>query len=179
MNPNFLDLIWVFEFLEAMAMQFGISLSSILILFGAAVQSDAPSIVFEQEDGQHGGNKLLISFQTSQIRKFVNHLGLSFFLSRLFDLEVRPEFASGDVIEKVRVLPRLLEPSFQFSNSEMEGLTKWDPVRLKTSDEACQIYSNIKHIDQQVSAVSMVAALEADLEQAQAPIQELETDHRS
>ena len=61
----------------------------------------------------------------------------------------------------------------------MEGVTKWDPVRLKTSDEACQIYSNIKHIDQQVSAVSMVAALEADLEQARAPIQELETDHRS
>ncbi|KAI9196002.1 hypothetical protein LWI28_020184 [Acer negundo] len=67
-----------------------------------------PSIVFEQEDGQHGGNKLLISFQTSQIRKLVNHLGRWFFLSRLFDIEVRPEFASGDVIEKVRVLPRLL-----------------------------------------------------------------------
>ncbi|KAK4856466.1 hypothetical protein QYF36_017803 [Acer negundo] len=67
-----------------------------------------PSIVFEQEDGQHGGNKLLISFQTSQIRKLVNHLGRWFFLSRLFDIEVRPEFASGDVIEKVRVLPRLV-----------------------------------------------------------------------
>ncbi|KAH7550200.1 hypothetical protein JRO89_XS13G0153800 [Xanthoceras sorbifolium] len=67
-----------------------------------------PSIVFEQEDGQHGGNKQLISVQTNQIRKLVNHLGRSFFLSRLFDLEVRPEFGSGDVIEKVRVLPRLL-----------------------------------------------------------------------
>ncbi|KAK4843442.1 hypothetical protein QYF36_008066 [Acer negundo] len=67
-----------------------------------------PSIVFEQDDGQHGGNKLLISVQTNQIRKLVNHLGRSFFLSRLFDLEVRPEFGSGDVIEKVRVLPRLL-----------------------------------------------------------------------
>ncbi|KAK0600561.1 hypothetical protein LWI29_016152 [Acer saccharum] len=72
-----------------------------------------------------------------------------------------------------------LEPSFQFSNSAMEGVTKWDPVRLKTSDEARQIYSNIKHIDQQVSAVSMVAALETDLEQARVRIQELETDHRS
>ncbi|KAK1561888.1 hypothetical protein Q3G72_002530 [Acer saccharum] len=72
-----------------------------------------------------------------------------------------------------------LEPSFQFSNSAMEGVTKWDPVRLKTSDEARQIYSNIKHIDQQVSAVSMVAALETDLEQARARIQELETDRRS
>ncbi|KAK3199678.1 hypothetical protein Dsin_023093 [Dipteronia sinensis] len=72
-----------------------------------------------------------------------------------------------------------LEPSFQFSNSAMEGVTKWDPVRLKTSDEVRQIYSNIKHIDQQVSAVSMVAALETDLEQARARIQELETDRRS
>ncbi|TXG67795.1 hypothetical protein EZV62_009070 [Acer yangbiense] len=61
----------------------------------------------------------------------------------------------------------------------MEGVTKWDPVRLKTSDEARQIYSNIKHIDQQVSAVSMVAVLEANLEQAHARIQELETDRCS
>ncbi|XVE57395.1 hypothetical protein DITRI_Ditri04bG0087700 [Diplodiscus trichospermus] len=67
-----------------------------------------PSNVFEQEDGQHGGNKRLISVQTNQIRKLVKHLGQSFFLSRLFDLEVRSEFGSGDLIEKVRVLPRML-----------------------------------------------------------------------
>ncbi|XP_059642666.1 uncharacterized protein LOC132284574 [Cornus florida] len=67
-----------------------------------------PSIVFEQEDGQHGGNKRLISVQTNQIRKLVNHLGRSFFLSRLFDLEVRSDFESDNVIEKVRVLPRKL-----------------------------------------------------------------------
>ncbi|THF96933.1 hypothetical protein TEA_024158 [Camellia sinensis var. sinensis] len=41
-----------------------------------------PSIVFEQEDGR------------------------SFFLSRLFDLEVRSDFESDEIIEKVRVLPR-------------------------------------------------------------------------
>ncbi|XP_058224871.1 uncharacterized protein LOC131334023 [Rhododendron vialii] len=67
-----------------------------------------PSIVFEQEDGQHGGNKRLVSVQTNQIKKLVTHLGRSFFLSRLFDLEVRPDFESEDVIEKVRVLPRKL-----------------------------------------------------------------------
>ncbi|RVW70159.1 50S ribosomal protein L25 [Vitis vinifera] len=67
-----------------------------------------PSIVFEQEDGQHGGNKRLISVRTNQIRKLVNHLGRSFFLSRLFDLEVGPDFESNEVIEKVRVLPRKL-----------------------------------------------------------------------
>lgn len=67
-----------------------------------------PGIVFEQEDGQHGGNKRLVSVRAGQIRKLVNHLGYSFFLSRLFDLEVRPEFESDDVVEKVRVLPRKL-----------------------------------------------------------------------
>ncbi|XP_057961922.1 uncharacterized protein LOC131153554 [Malania oleifera] len=65
-----------------------------------------PSIIFEQEDGQHGGNKRLISVQTNQIRKLVGHLGRSFFLSRLFDLEVRPAFDSDELVEKVRVLPR-------------------------------------------------------------------------
>lgn len=65
-----------------------------------------PSIVFEQEDGQHGGNKRLISVHTNQIKKLVNHLGRSFFLSRLFYLEVRPESGSDQLVEKVRVLPR-------------------------------------------------------------------------
>ncbi|GMH29756.1 hypothetical protein Nepgr_031599 [Nepenthes gracilis] len=65
-----------------------------------------PSIVFEQKDGQHGGNKRLVSVQNNQIKKLVNHLGRSFFLSRLFDLEVQSAFGSDDIIEKVRVLPR-------------------------------------------------------------------------
>ncbi|XP_027349293.1 uncharacterized protein LOC113860927 [Abrus precatorius] len=65
-----------------------------------------PSIVFEQEDGQHGGNKRLISVRSDQIRKLVNHLGRSFFLSRLFHLEVRSQFDIDDVVESVRVLPR-------------------------------------------------------------------------
>ncbi|KAM1320593.1 uncharacterized protein LOC126600089 isoform X2 [Malus sylvestris] len=66
-----------------------------------------PSIIFEQEDGQHGGNKRLVSVRTNQIRKLVGHLGRSFFLSRLFDLEVRSDFDSeNDVVERVRVLPR-------------------------------------------------------------------------
>ncbi|KAH7657348.1 large subunit ribosomal protein L25 protein [Dioscorea alata] len=68
-----------------------------------------PSIVFEQENGQQGGNKRLISVRTNQIRKLVNHLGRSFFLSRLFELEVRSEFSDAvEIIEKVRVLPRKL-----------------------------------------------------------------------
>ncbi|KAJ6712560.1 hypothetical protein OIU79_008721 [Salix purpurea] len=65
-----------------------------------------PSIVFEQEDGQHGGNKRLISLKKNRIRNLVNEIGRPFFLSRLFELDVRPQFESDEVIEKVRVLPR-------------------------------------------------------------------------
>ncbi|KAF9689285.1 hypothetical protein SADUNF_Sadunf01G0076300 [Salix dunnii] len=65
-----------------------------------------PSIVFEQEDGQHGGNKRLISVKKNRIRNLVNELGRPFFLSRLFELDVRPQFESDEVLEKVRVLPR-------------------------------------------------------------------------
>lgn len=61
----------------------------------------------------------------------------------------------------------------------MEGATKWDPVCLKTSDETQQIHGHIKPLDQQISAVAVVASLEAELEQARARIQELETERRS
>ncbi|KAJ1389573.1 hypothetical protein SESBI_38190 [Sesbania bispinosa] len=71
-----------------------------------------------------------------------------------------------------------LEP-FQFPNTEMEGATKWDPLCVKTSDEAQHIYSHMKLLDQKASAVSVVSALEAELEQARARIQELETEQRS
>ncbi|KAJ6751738.1 hypothetical protein OIU85_002187 [Salix viminalis] len=74
---------------------------------------------------------------------------------------------------------RILDPSFQFSNSAMEGTTKWDPVCMERSDEVRQPYSHLKCLDQQVSAVSVVSALEAELEQARAHIQELETERRS
>ncbi|KAJ6946167.1 50S ribosomal protein L25 [Populus alba x Populus x berolinensis] len=65
-----------------------------------------PSLVFEREDGQHGGNKRLISVKQNRIRNLTNELGRPFFLSRLFELDVRPQFESDEVIEKVRVLPR-------------------------------------------------------------------------
>ncbi|MBA0833165.1 hypothetical protein Goarm_017500, partial [Gossypium armourianum] len=61
----------------------------------------------------------------------------------------------------------------------MEGATKWDPVCLKPTDEVRQTYSRMKHIDQRVTAVSTVSALEAELEQARARIDELETECRS
>ncbi|CAA3021670.1 uncharacterized protein LOC111403970 [Olea europaea subsp. europaea] len=71
------------------------------------------------------------------------------------------------------------EPSFQFSNSAMEGATKWDPVGWKTLDEIKKIFGQPKHFDQQASAAPVISALEAELEQARARINELETERRS
>ncbi|KAG4961919.1 hypothetical protein JHK86_038787 [Glycine max] len=69
--------------------------------------------------------------------------------------------------------------SFQLPNNEMEGATKWDPLCSKISEEAQHIYSHMKHLDQKASAVSVVSALGAELEQARTRIQELETEHHS
>ncbi|KAJ6724593.1 hypothetical protein OIU85_022506 [Salix viminalis] len=69
--------------------------------------------------------------------------------------------------------------TFQFSNTAMEGATRWNPVCLERSDELQQSYSQLKCLDQQVSAVSVVSALEAELEQARACIQELEIERQS
>ncbi|KAM7506911.1 hypothetical protein LguiA_017364 [Lonicera macranthoides] len=104
-----------------------------------------PSIVFEQEDGQHGGNKRLISVQTNQIKKLVNHLGRSFFLSRLFDLEVHPDFESQDLIEKVRVLPRKLHLhagtdrvlNITFIRAPSHALLKVDIPLVFIGDDVC------------------------------------------
>ncbi|MBA0693251.1 hypothetical protein Goari_010745 [Gossypium aridum] len=61
----------------------------------------------------------------------------------------------------------------------MEGATKWDPVGLKATDDARKFFGHVKRIEQQVSAVSIVSALEAELEQSRARIEELETERRS
>ncbi|KAF2313370.1 hypothetical protein GH714_010605 [Hevea brasiliensis] len=50
---------------------------------------------------------MLVSVQSNHVRNLVDKLG-SFSLSRLFNLEVRPEFGSDEIIEKVRVLRRLI-----------------------------------------------------------------------
>ncbi|XP_039072257.1 uncharacterized protein LOC120219506 [Hibiscus syriacus] len=76
-------------------------------------------------------------------------------------------------------LLRKVELSIPFSNSAMEGATKWDPVGLKATDDARKLYSHEKRIDQQVSAVSIVSLLEAEVEQARSRIEELETEQRS
>ncbi|KAM7504180.1 hypothetical protein LguiB_003084 [Lonicera macranthoides] len=72
-----------------------------------------------------------------------------------------------------------LEPSFHFSNSAMEGATKWDPTYWRTLEEVKRIYGQSKHIDEQVGVVSAVAVLEVELEQAQTRINQLETERHS
>ncbi|MBA0591205.1 uncharacterized protein LOC105761185 [Gossypium raimondii] len=72
-----------------------------------------------------------------------------------------------------------IESSIPYLNSAMEGATKWDPVCLKPTNEVRQTYSRMKHIDQRVTAVSTVSALEAELEQARVRTDELETECRS
>lgn len=67
-----------------------------------------PSIVFECEGGESGGNKRLISVETKQIKNLLRKLGESFLLSRTFDMEVRAALDSEEVVEKGRVLPRLI-----------------------------------------------------------------------
>jgi len=71
-----------------------------------------PSIVFEQENGHLGGNKVLISVETKQIERLLKKLGKSFFLSRTFDLEIYSD--EGELESRERVLPRSVSSSLSF-----------------------------------------------------------------
>ncbi|KAL3851213.1 hypothetical protein ACJIZ3_013095 [Penstemon smallii] len=65
-------------------------------------------------------------------------------------------------------------PSFQIPDSAVEGATKWDPVARITSQELKQIYSQPKFLNQQ----SVISALEKELDEARARINELESDRK-
>ncbi|KAK9080658.1 hypothetical protein SSX86_000416 [Deinandra increscens subsp. villosa] len=69
-----------------------------------------------------------------------------------------------------------LEPSFHFSNSAMEGATKWDPGSWKASEDVKRVYGESKRLEKQASIVS---ALESELESARARIHDLETERRA
>ncbi|GAB4846153.1 hypothetical protein Ancab_025151 [Ancistrocladus abbreviatus] len=68
------------------------------------------------------------------------------------------------------------QPSFQFSNYAMEGATKWDPVCAMESNENS---GGSQLLDSKLNAVSVVSTLQAELQQAQARIGQLETERRS
>lgn len=65
-----------------------------------------PGVVYSLEDGENGGHKQLISVETKQIARLLKRVGYSFFLSRTFEMEVRPEMDSEVIISRERVLPR-------------------------------------------------------------------------
>lgn len=65
---------------------------------------------------------------------------------------------------------------FHFPNYAMEGATKWDPVCSKASNGDGD---DLKSLDHKANASSVISALEKDLEQARARIEELETERRS
>ncbi|GBG60313.1 hypothetical protein CBR_g4269 [Chara braunii] len=50
-----------------------------------------PSIVFEQEGAEHGGNKELIAVDTKLIQRLLKRHGLSLFMSRTYDLRITRE----------------------------------------------------------------------------------------
>ncbi|KAG6592043.1 hypothetical protein SDJN02_13739, partial [Cucurbita argyrosperma subsp. argyrosperma] len=72
-----------------------------------------------------------------------------------------------------------IEPFFQFSNSVMEGATKWDPIGSKIPVERDHVYNRRELLDQQVSLVSVISSLEAELKQARVRISELETERHA
>ncbi|XP_009627564.1 uncharacterized protein LOC107767834 [Nicotiana tabacum] len=72
-----------------------------------------------------------------------------------------------------------LEPSFQYSNSAMEGATKWDPVGWQIAEEIKEIYGHHKVPDKQSKNAAMISKLEGELEQARSRIYQLEMERRS
>ena len=58
----------------------------------------------------------------------------------------------------------------------MEGATKWDPIGSKIPVERDHVYNRRELLDQQVSLVSVISSLEAELKQARVRILELETE---
>ncbi|KAJ8431305.1 hypothetical protein Cgig2_018377 [Carnegiea gigantea] len=63
---------------------------------------------------------------------------------------------------------------FRLSNYAMEGATKWDPVCATNENSG-----DSKLVDQKRNAASVISALEAELEQVRAHVEELESERRS
>ncbi|KAL5972642.1 hypothetical protein ACLOJK_039447 [Asimina triloba] len=73
-----------------------------------------------------------------------------------------------------------LESSAKFHNSAMERATKWDRGCSKADEGIYRFYGHLKLLeDQQLTTVSVISALQAELEQSRTRIHELETERRS
>lgn len=104
-----------------------------------------PSIVFEGESGDKGNNKRLISVETKQIRNLLRKVGESSLLSRTFDIEVKAGPDSEEIVEKGRVLPRLIHinrgtdeiVNVTFIRAPPSALLKVDVPLLYRGEDAC------------------------------------------
>lgn len=104
-----------------------------------------PSIVYSLEDGDKGGHKQLISVETKQIARLLKRIGYSFFLSRTFELEIRPTMDSEDIISRERVLPRQVHLhagtdeilNATFLRAPPEAIIKVDVPLLYRGEDAC------------------------------------------
>ncbi|XP_038971847.1 uncharacterized protein LOC120104580 [Phoenix dactylifera] len=73
-----------------------------------------------------------------------------------------------------------LKPSAALPSSAMERATKWDPGSSKASDELYRFCGHLNLLEgNQVTAVSVVSTLRAELKQAYDRISELETERQS
>lgn len=104
-----------------------------------------PSIVFGCENGEQGGNKTLVSVETKQMRNLLRKVGESSLLSRTFDLEVKAAPDSEEIVEKGRVLPRLIHinratdeiVNVTFIRAPPHALLKVDVPLLYRGADAC------------------------------------------
>nr|XP_029122718.1 uncharacterized protein At5g41620 [Elaeis guineensis] len=72
-----------------------------------------------------------------------------------------------------------LKPSAALPSSAMERATKWDPGSSKASDELYRIRGHLNILeDNQMTTVSVVSTLQAELKQARDHISELETERQ-
>ncbi|XP_023552694.1 coiled-coil domain-containing protein 30-like [Cucurbita pepo subsp. pepo] len=130
-------------------------------------------------EGRNGGQRRredLVGFQprTGHLAQTLHPDEKIAFNSEMNDLLHSPRSVSDS---RNRLLCKF-EPSFRYSNSAMEGATKWEPACLKTPVEARQIYNQMRLLDQQ-GAVLALSTLESELEQAHLQIEELQAERNA
>eukprot|EP01018_Ginkgo_biloba_P010832 Gb_14837 [translate_table: standard] len=73
-----------------------------------------------------------------------------------------------------------VKQSAVISNAAMEKATKWDSGCTKTSDDVFRVYNRIKTLEeQQTTSVSVVSALQTELDRARLRVQQLEYTQKS
>ncbi|GMI85259.1 hypothetical protein like AT1G50660 [Hibiscus trionum] len=144
---------------------------------GRGSRAETPLLKWKTEEGERGSGKSggAEKEDGGRRRKGASTVSARKLAAGLWRLQLPETVTSGGGDQ----LAFKVEPLIQFSNSAMEGATKWDPVCFDTKDEVRRIYDRMRRVNRQVSAVSVVSPLEAELEKARVRIEELETKCRS